>query len=363
MKADKQCPAVSSVGESTKLEASSLVLAGYYPPPFGGESVHIRELARRLRADGLHVRIVNLRRGAPSSPEYRSISGRFSFVLVLMESLGPRSILHLHSNGHNWKSWLMISVAATVLRLRRARGVLTLHSGLAPDYLAHRGPFSRRALRLCLASFGHIICVNATIREALVRLGVSNSRSSVIPAYVGLPAAAPLSSADTKLVEAFDPLLVACGGAGPEYGFPILIKAVANLRQSFPKLGCVMMGSAGSDALRRLIDSLGVADRVTCIENLPHEQFAAILSCADVFVRPSYADGDAVSVREALALGIPVVASDTDSRPDGVILFRRGDVDELCRKVASALERGRATENTPPAAEPLPALLAIYQNL
>jgi glycosyltransferase involved in cell wall biosynthesis len=44
-----------------------------------------------------------------------------------------------------------------------------------------------------------------------------------------------------------------------------------------------------------------------------------------IFVRPTRADGDALSVREALAAGVPVVASDIVDRPSGVVSFPTGD--------------------------------------
>jgi glycosyltransferase involved in cell wall biosynthesis len=64
-----------------------------------------------------------------------------------------------------------------------------------------------------------------------------------------------------------------------------------------------------------------------------------------VFVRGTLEDGDSMSVREALALGIPVVASRVGSRPAGAILFPSGDVDEMVSKIdlAWAGERTGAT--------------------
>jgi glycosyltransferase involved in cell wall biosynthesis len=79
----------------------------------------------------------------------------------------------------------------------------------------------------------------------------------------------------------------------------------------------------------------------------------------DVFVRPTYFDGDASSVREALALGVRVVASDTDFRPDGVRRFPCGDADALAAAMEAALHApARRVESTS-----LSALLALYDSL
>src|SRR5438132_1391412 len=65
----------------------------------------------------------------------------------------------------------------------------------------------------------------------------------------------------------------------------------------------------------------------------------AVMQTLDVFVRPTYFDGDAGSVREALALGVRVVASETDSRPQGVWRFPCGDADALAAAIDAALAR------------------------
>lgn len=352
-----------SVRREKDTDVRRIVLAGYYPPPFGGESVHVRELARRLRGEGLNVDVINARLGAPPSPEYRSVTGRLGFIRALAEKVTPSTVLHLHTNGHSWKSWFMIGAAAAVCRLRRGRGVLTLHSGLAPGYLGRLGPLGRGAVRWGTGAFGHIICVNTEIRDALASLGVREGRLSVIPAYLGILPLAPLSALDAQLVEGYTPLVAAAGGPTPEYGLALLMAAVARLRLQLPRLGCVVMGCDGSGELRHLMESLRITDCVRCIGEVPHERFAAVVSRADVFVRPSYADGDAVSVREALDLGVAVVASDISFRPEGVVRFRPGDVDDLCRAVLYALGQGRGTPRTGAGRESLGAVLNIYEGL
>src|SRR5436190_94996 len=113
-----------------------LVLAGFYPPPFGGESVHVFGLARRLARTGSLKAVINLRRGAEPSSEYVRGAGAARLIVRLTGLLDDRTIAHVHSNGHSWRSWRIIAAAALVLRLRRrSPGILTVHSGMAPTFV------------------------------------------------------------------------------------------------------------------------------------------------------------------------------------------------------------------------------------
>jgi hypothetical protein len=66
----------------------------------------------------------------------------------------------------------------------------------------------------------------------------------------------------------------------------------------------------------------------------------AILETSDLFLRATNTDGDATSLREALALDVPVAASDASPRPEGVVLFRKRDTRDMRRAVAECLARG-----------------------
>jgi glycogen synthase len=338
-----------------------VVLAGYYPPPLGGESVHVAELARELRDRGTTVTVINLRRSAPTSRDYERISSVRDLIGALRRCIAPSRLFHLHTNGHSVKSWGLVLLSGGALWSRKAKGVLTLHSGLCPAYLRRLGLLGRRGVRIALARFPHVICVNTKIRDALVAIGVAPSRLSVIPAYLGVPATISMQQSDVDLVTGFRPYIAAAAGDGPEYGVPILLDAVGTLSRTFPMLGCVLMGSAGNERLRAIVAERGLVDRVRCLGEVARERYLGFVSRADLFVRPSLVDGDALSVREALALGRPVVASDTDARPDGVILFRRGDARDLAEKIAVALDDRHIATPRPSHSDAVERILDIYR--
>jgi glycosyltransferase involved in cell wall biosynthesis len=79
-------------------------------------------------------------------------------------------------------------------------------------------------------------------------------------------------------------------------------------------------------------------------------------------LRPTATDGDAVSVREALHLGVPVVASDVVERPTGARVFALDDPKALTARILEALalpERARHW----PQPDPFPRLLELYRKV
>jgi len=96
-------------------------------------------------------------------------------------------------------------------------------------------------------------------------------------------------------------------------GLDVLLRAVARLAPSHPDVTLAVAGqdpSATGGKMRRLCGRLGLADRVFFPGRLDREALAALLWHADVFVLPSRQEAFGVSVLEALAAGVPVVASD-----------------------------------------------------
>lgn len=316
-----------------------VVLAGHYPPPFAGVSIHLKQWAHFLSERGVDVEILNLRRGAPPSTDYHHFTGVLTLLHMLLRLPRRSAIFHLHTDGHNWKSWVLIVMAGLAARLKGAFRILTIHSGLMPRYVTGLGALRVATARWALASFTRIICVNTAIARAMTKLGIGESRIEVVPAFLGVSRPGPLAAADDLAIRRFRPLVVAVGGgdADPELGLPLVVRSLPTLRETFPDVGMVFIGWMVGPRIAPLIRRLGLTDRAACLGEVSHERSLALIRHAAVVVRSTFTDGDAISVREALALGVPVVASDTDFRPDGTILFRRGDGADLLRKLVRVL--------------------------
>ena len=125
----------------------------------------------------------------------------------------------------------------------------------------------------------------------------------------------------------------------PVYGWSLLVEAFEQIQALHPNAGLVIMGEGREmSACRELVQSKHLDGRVLLTGDLVHP--TAVTLCrefADVMVRPTLVDGDSTFVREGIALKVPIVASNTDFRPEGTILFEKGNARDLADKIQYSL--------------------------
>jgi glycosyltransferase involved in cell wall biosynthesis len=148
----------------------------------------------------------------------------------------------------------------------------------------------------------------------------------------------------------------------PEYGFDLLVNGLARLRRLYPSFGCLVMGSGEQRAeAGTRVREAGLEESILLLGDVDHDACLALMSVCDVFLRPTLEDGDSISVREALSLGVPVVASRVGARPAGTILFHPGDVEEMLAKVELAMAVKKDCQ--PQAAGCMDRLMEIYRQV
>jgi glycosyltransferase involved in cell wall biosynthesis len=112
--------------------------------------------------------------------------------------------------------------------------------------------------------------------------------------------------------------ILAVGRLAALKGFDILIRAVYHIRQHTP-VTLELIGD-GEDAgrLRRMTRELGIEDAVVFRGWLPFDEVRKAMQTATLLAHPSAGIGDAVPtvIKEALALGLPVVASSVAGIPE-----------------------------------------------
>jgi glycosyltransferase involved in cell wall biosynthesis len=119
------------------------------------------------------------------------------------------------------------------------------------------------------------------------------------------------------------PLILAVGRLIEKKGFDDLIRACATLARSGVDFRCEIVGKGPLEAeLRLLSTSLGVADLVRLVGPVPREQLIQLLPRAAVFAAPCVVgadgnrDGLPTVLIEAMAIGVPVVATPVTGIPE-----------------------------------------------
>jgi glycosyltransferase involved in cell wall biosynthesis len=128
----------------------------------------------------------------------------------------------------------------------------------------------------------------------------------------------------------------------PIKNLPLLLQAVADLRRESPDVVLVLVGEGPQQpALEAQTRALGIADAVMFAGYAAQEETPAWYRTADVFALPSDFDNSPNVVLEAMACGLPVVATDVGGLRDYVDPARNGVlVPKGCRAdLASALRQ------------------------
>ncbi|HPI91484.1 MAG TPA: glycosyltransferase [Deltaproteobacteria bacterium] len=130
----------------------------------------------------------------------------------------------------------------------------------------------------------------------------------------------------------------------PVYDAATLIRSVPLVREKIPGAAFVLAGSGSQEEpLRSLARDLGIADHVTFLGHVPHENIPGLASRSRVFVSSARADGTSIALQEAMAAGLIPVVTDIEANRalvthgrDGY-LFEPGNEKDLAENIINAL--------------------------
>jgi len=303
-----------------------ILLVSPLPPAMGGISVSTDRLRTNLEKDGWYVDTYNLQKPVGYLPHnlWMLLNTLWMPFYVLFHR--HYDVVHLHVSSY----WRRVYVWMTRPLMKRAKVVVTIH-GDAREY-------TRRPLAgLILRSAHAIICVRPGDR--LYMPASVFDRTVEIPAFImpadvdSLKLPADVASFIGQCRESAVPLVVFNGMAVTDakypdlYGIRQMADAVRRAKETGRKFGAMLIVNdlsfnAGQqqivDYARSQLEGLGNVALYT------FRQFSLlpVFKQPDViYVRPTLTDGDSLSVREALALGARVVASDVAPRPEGTLTF------------------------------------------
>ncbi len=323
-----------------------VLIVGAYPPPIGGNSVHIKRLREEIHAHDFSCDVVDIY-GMPSEthPTDEGVcrigpAGIFALLkaIVIMRKK-PYDVIHFHVSAMDRFAYagliLLLAIPAHI------KSILTIHSGQFSDNYRSSPSAKRWLMRALFKKFDHIITVNNEQRLLLISLGIEENAVDVIPAYI--PPTIELFPAAEQVIARLridNRLVILSSGYGePLYGYHTIVAAIKDsplLKEKVSLLLC-LYNTFTASYMAELKASMSELSSAEIMYDLTPEQFAYTLSKCDIYVRATDSDGDAVAVREAAHFDVPVIASDSSERPDFCAIFRCGDPSDLALKLVSKI--------------------------
>jgi glycosyltransferase involved in cell wall biosynthesis len=309
----------------------------------GGQNVHVRSLARALALAGhdvtVHTRrddadlpdqvrtedgvvVEHLTAGPPAplpKDELLPVIGELGTNLAARLAADPPDVVHAHF----WMSGLAALSATRGLDLPV---VQTFHAlGVTKRRFQGRqdtSPPARMRMERALAKDVDRVIATSTDEVAeLLRIGAVRGRISVVPSGVDVEEFTP----DGPVAEKGSrPRVLCIGRLVPRKGFDTVVRALA----AVPDAELVIAGGPPADQLGtdpeaarllRLADRFGVADRVRLIGAVAREDVPALLRSADLVACTPWYEPFGIVPLEAMACGVPVVASAVGGILDTVV--------------------------------------------
>lgn len=312
-----------------------ILVLGPLPPPYGGVSLHIVRFLQLLESEGVDARAQSYTGTTAGGRMGKALQAAWMLAGIYAGGpVGRHAVIHVHYGGLGY-----FLALAPLLATTRARKVITFHSVRVLQDLESRPAWVRNWTLRLLAGCALFVAVRAEIGDALRTLGLGKPKIAVMPAFLPpakveqdlgrLPA---VVSQELQEGQRSGRLQVCCAAynLGPGYGhddiygIEALLGALSALDQpGLPALDLWVLVSnqPQTESQRRAAAAVhAMASRLTGARlhlyyGLP---LLPVMSRCAGFLRPSREDGDSVAIREALALGMPVLASDVVMRPAGV---------------------------------------------
>jgi glycosyltransferase involved in cell wall biosynthesis len=239
------------------------------------------------------------------SPLY---SLRAALLLIWYRLTRGRSVCHvnLSSRGSTFRK---LALSGLARRLGHTT-VIHLHGSRFREYFHGVGALQRRTITRMFREAKTVIVLGQAWREfVLASFDLDDSRVLVLP---NATEARPVEQAQ----EETPPLILFLGRVGVRKGVPILLAALAALAKTKLDWRAEIAGDGDIAPYAAAAVADGLGDRVVFPGWLAEPEAHARLSRAAVLVLPSEAEGLPMSIIEAFAWGIPVIATPVGSIPD-----------------------------------------------
>jgi len=271
----------------------------------GGVAQHVGKLVELLKRDGHEVKVISV-----ENTPYLPVKGLMnpSFALSALAKAAAKRLLGRRYDvvhAHNVPS-------APAMRAARGGRVLTLHGVFSEQVGYLHGGLAGRlgawAERKALEWADAVTAVSRSAAERYRSLGFN---------VIHVPNAIDPADLPEEGTRFFERQVVYCGRLSREKGVDLLIEAIKRIDANLVVVG-------GGPLERELRELARGNPRVRFTGPLPRGEALKLVKGSDVFILPSRHEGLSTALLEAMAMGVPVVATRVGGNPELVEHWETG---------------------------------------
>ncbi|MDT7041522.1 glycosyltransferase family 4 protein [Candidatus Nitronereus thalassa] len=314
-----------------------------WPLGFGGTEKHLKDLVLGLQSKDVTTYILSFTKAfyekifpKGTSPivlsdDSPTVKGFFSYWIRFLR-VKPSVIVFV--NGQlglfPWKAYLAarLSGAEQVLAIEHSIGDPLLRNGGLlswKDKIAKK--IGRRKIPGLLTS--QTICVSHAVRNRLVDdYGYPRDKTKTIWNGIDLHYYGAITDQGLNLRKGLgigpeEVILVCVSRLDRKKGIGILLDAINKVKRENVSLSCFLVGDGPAEKdLREKVEALDISKQVHFIGH--KDDVRPFLQEADIFVLPSFKEGLPFSLLEAMAFGLPCIATDVGGNREAVIHGENG---------------------------------------
>lgn len=247
------------------------------------------------------------------------------------------SLVHIHTSSNNsfWRKSIYFFIANLFLK----KVIFHVHGGGFVDFYTKR-----------TTKFGRFL-IRYILKKACLVIVLSDNWTRLIGDVMGLRNLTTLHNPiqDKQYFgirnEPTENRLLFLGLIKEEKGIYDILTAMSNLKRKYEITVFLDVCGVGEvEKLNLMAERLSLSDHVVLHGWIPQDEVRCLLARTKILLLPSYIEGLPMSILEAMAAGVPVIASNVGGIPnlitdgDTGFLIQPGDVDLLSERIRYLLE-------------------------